>query len=142
MVVIWTGIGIAELAVFGLLAACACWNVLVMRKTGPVTLLKRCDELTEFVGIKLTSFERRVAEMEASDAIRAVSAQKLKSEFIDLLDQQDEVLERTDQKRRRIDAAESRASKREQLVPGGTPAYDPNDVNAVRAMARANGMIR
>lgn len=131
----------ALIAVFPLLAALASWNVLVIRRSPPEKLQRDFQELVRETSLTLARFTSKIQEVVDADQARAVAAMKLKAEFIELLDQQEDVLERTDTKRRRIDASESRQLRRQGKAVGPADNFDPNDIDSIRNHARALGVL-
>jgi len=122
-----------------ILTALACWNVLAIRRSPPEKLLGSFDKLHREVAELSADVVKRVLAIETNEAARAVSAERLKSEFVELLEQQDDVLERIDTKRRRVDASESRAQRRG--GNGQVATEIPVDVDAARTFARSQGMM-
>ena len=125
--------------IFAVFLALACWNVLSMRRSGPHKLLAAFAAECKSVAKMLDAFERRVVSIEVNEESRRVAAVKLQREFMELIEQQDDVLERIDTKRRRIDASESRRARREEV--GQDPQSDVTSLDSVRASARAQGLL-
>ncbi len=95
---------------FAILAA---WNVLERRRYAPKALEKsvrqRCDKLAGMV----IEFEATLGNVVAAEEGRRLENVKLRREFLDLIDQEEDVLGRIDTKNRRIQSAEARARQRE-----------------------------
>ncbi len=136
--------GRVDFAFYGLCAlvlALTGWNVLLIRKSPPEKLQRDFQELVEATSLTLARFTSKIQEVVDADQARAVAAIKLKNEFIELIDQQEDVLERTDTKRRRIDASESRQRRRQHKTVGPTDDFDPTDIDSIRNHARNLGVL-
>ena len=127
-----------NLTLLGVLAVGTSWNAVITIRNGPIPFEKTVHrKLTEFAEVLDTGLGK-INECVDAEAERAISAQRVKNELVKLIEEQDDLLERVDTKRRRIDASEARARKK--LEPP-EPEFDPSDLAACRQLARRHGLM-
>ena len=125
------------LSFLGVLAA---WNVLERRRYAPKALLKSFEELSAGCEGTLKSFSSTLKAVVDGEENRRLEAVKLRREFLDLIDQEEEVLGRIDTKNRRIQSAEARAQKREHGNGPQVVMTDDDLLASIRSTIRAGGV--
>ncbi len=120
-------------------AVLACWNVLERRNYAPKRLVDSVASNRGAVETFMKKIDDRVLAVEAAEEKRRLENVGVHRQFVDLLEQQDDILERIDTKRRRADASLTRLQAKQ--GNGGEPQVDVNDVDQVRALARSTGRL-
>lgn len=120
----------------------AAWNVVERRRYAPKALSNSFEKLSAGCEGTLKRFGTTLQTVVDSEENRRLESIKLKREFLDLIDQEEEVLGRIDTKNRRIQSAEARAEARQTRANGSQmESGQPGSLlDEIRADMRARGM--
>lgn len=112
----------------------SCSHVLLWRRSTPGAIQRTLGRVES----RAADVERQLVRLGEAEAERALAFARLQREVAHALEANEDVLERIDTKRRRIDASDARRRQREEQQP---QEPQPVDLSDWRNVARQRGML-